>query len=332
MATFVLAEADTPTERLRAARAGTVGFLASGGPLAQLVGLAVRHLAAVPRGPVTVLVVDADPAFGRLVAAALPAPAHHLGRLTAAGHCLAVLAESPPDVVLAGDCRLDPTDPDPTGPDRTDPDRTGAEVTGADLCRMIRSDPRWHQIPVIVATSRAGAPDAGSFEAGADDLVARSAVSVELPARLGAVLRRVHQPPGDATASAATVTDVDVVVVDDDDSVTDVIDYALRMRGLSSVRFDDGADAAARLCDGSLRTRLILLDVGLPGLDGFGVLDRLRAAGVLASTPVIVLTARSTEAETLAALDLGAAEHIAKPFSIPVLVSRVEHTRGAGRR
>jgi diguanylate cyclase (GGDEF)-like protein len=121
---------------------------------------------------------------------------------------------------------------------------------------------------------------------------------------------------------------VDVVVVEDDDSVADVIEHAMRLRGLSLRRISDGVEAAALLCAGAARPRLVLLDVGLPGLDGFGVLERLREAGVLDHTAVIMLTARSSETETLRALDLGATDHVTKPFSIPVLLSRVEIVLG----
>jgi len=71
----------------------------------------------------------------------------------------------------------------------------------------------------------------------------------------------------------------------------------------------------------------VLLDIGLPSLDGFGVLKEMRHQGALADTRVIMLTARSSEAETLRALGLGATEHLAKPLSIPVLLGRLDETR-----
>ena len=79
------------------------------------------------------------------------------------------------------------------------------------------------------------------------------------------------------------MTSVDVLVVEDDDSVADVIEYALGLRGLQIKRIVNGIEASSALCEGNLRTRLVLLDVGLPGLDGFGVLARLRDSGFLAN-------------------------------------------------
>jgi DNA-binding response OmpR family regulator len=71
---------------------------------------------------------------------------------------------------------------------------------------------------------------------------------------------------------------------------------------------------------------VVLLDVGLPSLDGFGVLQVMRDQGALDETRVIMLTARSSEAEMLRALGLGAMEPITKPFSVPVLLGRLDQT------
>jgi diguanylate cyclase (GGDEF)-like protein len=119
---------------------------------------------------------------------------------------------------------------------------------------------------------------------------------------------------------------VDVVVVEDDDSVAEVVEHALRLRNYEFVRFSDGAEAARAMGDGHIRGHVLLLDIGLPGLDGFGILKVLRQQGALADTRVIMLTARSSEAEMLRALGLGATEFITKPFSIPMLLGRLDHT------
>lgn len=122
----------------------------------------------------------------------------------------------------------------------------------------------------------------------------------------------------------------DVVLVEDDDSVADVIEYALGLRHYSFTRFSDGAEAARALGEGQVKGQIVLLDIGLPSLDGFGVLQVMRDNGILESTRVIMLTARSSEAEMLRALGLGALEHITKPFSIPILLGRLGQTRLRG--
>ena len=128
------------------------------------------------------------------------------------------------------------------------------------------------------------------------------------------------------TLSYATTSDrvVDVVLVEDDDSIADVVEYALDLQGYRLERFVDGAEAARVLTSGEVFGRIILLDVGLPGLDGFGVLRRLSAEGVLDESHLIMLTARSSESERLRALEFGATDHIAKPFSVPVLLGRLD--------
>ena len=67
----------------------------------------------------------------------------------------------------------------------------------------------------------------------------------------------------------------------------------------------------------------MLLDVGLPGLDGLSVLRHLGQRGRLGTTRVVMLTVRANEGEVLEALDLGAFDHVAKPFSLAVLMHRV---------
>jgi diguanylate cyclase (GGDEF)-like protein len=119
---------------------------------------------------------------------------------------------------------------------------------------------------------------------------------------------------------------LDVVLVEDDDSVADVIEHALTLRHYQFIRFSDGAEAAAALGEGRVKAHVVLLDVGLPSLDGFGVLQVMRDQGVLDETRVIMLTARSSEAEMLRALGLGAMEHVTKPFSVPVLLGRLDQT------
>jgi diguanylate cyclase (GGDEF)-like protein len=117
---------------------------------------------------------------------------------------------------------------------------------------------------------------------------------------------------------------VDVVLVEDDDSVADIIENALTLRHHTLTRFSDGAEAAKELGEKRVKGRTVLLDVGLPSLDGFGVLQVLKSHGVLDGTRVIMLTARSSEAEMLRALGLGAIEHITKPFSVPFLLGRLD--------
>jgi diguanylate cyclase (GGDEF)-like protein len=133
---------------------------------------------------------------------------------------------------------------------------------------------------------------------------------------------RVHTP-GDL--GPAPVGGPDVVVVESDPVLVDVLLHALATRGHRARAVHDGTEAAEALAGegATLRPRVLLLDIDLPGVDGVAVLRRLRAAGVLKRMNVIMLTGRSGEHTVLETLRLGAFDHLAKPVSVPVLMSKV---------
>ena len=116
-----------------------------------------------------------------------------------------------------------------------------------------------------------------------------------------------------------------VVVVEDDQVLAGVLVDSLGTRGHRPRWIGDGQQAVTALTgpDPELRPELILLDVDLPGMDGLSVLRQLARDGVLDRSRVIMLTARAGETEVLEALELGAFDHVAKPFSVPVLMQRV---------
>ena len=118
---------------------------------------------------------------------------------------------------------------------------------------------------------------------------------------------------------------VDVALVEDDHTLAGLLLHTLATRGYQTEWFRDG-EAAAMALTGvrpNVQARVVLLDVGLPGIDGFDVLRRMVDGHVTQRTRVIMLTAHTTENEVLAALELGAFDHVAKPFSAPVLLQRI---------
>jgi DNA-binding response OmpR family regulator/HPt (histidine-containing phosphotransfer) domain-containing protein len=119
---------------------------------------------------------------------------------------------------------------------------------------------------------------------------------------------------------------VDVVVVEDDGPLADLLLHSLETAGHQARWLADGAQAVASLCgeQPKLAARVVLLDIDLPAVSGLTVLRRLARDGVLAGTRVIVLTARAGEHEVVEALELGAFDHVAKPFSLPVLMRRLQ--------
>ncbi|MDQ6870638.1 MAG: response regulator [Gemmatimonadota bacterium] len=118
---------------------------------------------------------------------------------------------------------------------------------------------------------------------------------------------------------------VDVAIVDDDRGLVLLLQHSMESRNMRVATFGDGAAAAQALTGDApeVQARIILLDVDLPSLNGLDVLRRLSAAKVTSGTSVIMLTARTGERDVLAALELGAIDHITKPFSVPVLMHKV---------
>ncbi|HEY3268380.1 MAG TPA: response regulator transcription factor [Armatimonadota bacterium] len=110
-----------------------------------------------------------------------------------------------------------------------------------------------------------------------------------------------------------------VLIVEDNTSVARFLEQAVREAGYASLVVGDGL--AALEAAGLGEFDLILLDVMLPGLDGFSVSKRLREIGV--RTPILILTAKDTTADKIEGLDSGADDYIVKPFHVGELLARM---------
>jgi diguanylate cyclase (GGDEF)-like protein len=129
------------------------------------------------------------------------------------------------------------------------------------------------------------------------------------------------------TRAAGPLTrSVDVAIVDDDHALVALLRHAMESRTISVAAFRDGESAVAALAGSvpEVLAKVILLDLDLPALNGLEVLRRLKEADVTNRSKVVMLTARAGERDVLSALELGAADHITKPFSVPVLVHKVQ--------
>ena len=109
-----------------------------------------------------------------------------------------------------------------------------------------------------------------------------------------------------------------ILIVDDDRELRELIGFALRGAGYTVVVAGDGLEALRQ--HAAEKPDLVILDVNLPGIDGFEVCRRIRVAS---DTPVMMLTVRSEEADQVRGLDLGADDYLAKPFSPRTLLARV---------
>ncbi len=110
-----------------------------------------------------------------------------------------------------------------------------------------------------------------------------------------------------------------ILVIEDEQSIADNISYALSTEGFAPVWRSTGAEALAAL--GAEEFDLILLDVGLPDMNGFELARRIFAAHGL---PVIFVTARASEIDRVVGLEIGADDYVVKPFSPRELTARVK--------
>lgn len=113
-----------------------------------------------------------------------------------------------------------------------------------------------------------------------------------------------------------------IYCVEDEANIRDLVLYALRASGFQAEGFDRAAPFYDRLHENM--PDLVLLDVMMPGEDGFSVLRKLRADAPTAQLPIIMLTAKSTEYDRVSGLDSGADDYLGKPFSVLELVSRIK--------
>lgn len=113
-----------------------------------------------------------------------------------------------------------------------------------------------------------------------------------------------------------------VLAVDDDASIRVLLENALIMMGHECVLAADGEEALEKMK--AQRFDLVLLDIMMPRLNGYEVLEKMRAAADLVDIPVIVITAKHDPEGVLREVDSGAVDHIAKPFLPSELEDAVE--------
>ena len=110
-----------------------------------------------------------------------------------------------------------------------------------------------------------------------------------------------------------------VLIVEDEARIASFLTKGLKAAGFTPRVVAKGGEAVEAVLLGGID--LVLLDVGLPDIDGFEVLERLRGQGV--RTPIIMLTARSSVSDRVAGLESGADDYMPKPFSFEELVARI---------
>lgn len=110
-----------------------------------------------------------------------------------------------------------------------------------------------------------------------------------------------------------------ILIVEDEQNIVDILSFNLSREGYQTLEALDGPTGLQLALEQN--PDLILLDLMLPGMDGFEVCRRVREGG--SSTPILMLTAREEEADKVSGLEIGADDYITKPFSMRELIARV---------
>lgn len=112
-----------------------------------------------------------------------------------------------------------------------------------------------------------------------------------------------------------------ILIVEDDAPVRNLISITLKGQDYRYTTAENGADAIMKTA--SINPDIILLDLGLPDMDGNAVIEKIRS---WTNTPIIVISARSEDSDKISALDAGADDYLTKPFSVEELLARLRVT------
>lgn len=110
-----------------------------------------------------------------------------------------------------------------------------------------------------------------------------------------------------------------IIIVEDEKAIADILQFNLSREGFEVLTFNDGKSGLEGILEGS--ADLVLLDVMLPFIDGFQILEQVRK---VSQVPIIMLTAREEETDKILGLENGADDYITKPFSMRELIARIK--------
>lgn len=121
-----------------------------------------------------------------------------------------------------------------------------------------------------------------------------------------------------------------IFIAEDDDAILELLRIRLKGAGYDTFYATDGLKAVSEII--KVGPDAIILDIGLPKLDGFGVLREIRNIPRFCKTPIVMLTARHATADVQRAIQAGAQDYLAKPFEVGELLVRLtRHLRGRVR-
>jgi DNA-binding response OmpR family regulator len=132
------------------------------------------------------------------------------------------------------------------------------------------------------------------------------------------------------SANDLDLTKPRVLVVEDDEQIAYLLQFILSRDGFTVSVVNDGRAASEAIVDGPVPA-LVTLDIMLPYIDGFQLVEEIRAAAGWESVPILMLSAKSHEKDVVRALDAGANDYVIKPFQPEELRARVRRLMGMRR-
>ena len=200
-----------------------------------------------------------------------------------------------------------------------------------------RSDPT---LPYETASLPVGGPERRATDPRFFDVSAPTGSAAPVRVPMAAVpigvspsIRDLRQDPpsGPKTLAATPVVVPDVIIVEDDPSLLEMLRYALTNRGYQTLSFSNGLDAlrAMREMDTAGKQPVVLLDVDLPGIDGFRILHELSGSRP-GDYQVILCTVHNSEATQVLGIQSGALDYLVKPLRMPIVLAKVGRLVGRG--
>jgi PAS domain S-box-containing protein len=211
-------------------------------------------------------------------------------------------------------------------------------MTGIDVFEQMKADPALARVPVIFATSHdSTALQVIALRKGAVDFVTKPLVATQLTSRVRAHLRAkllVEDQTRDGAVpdlpdAPSNLLAPRILIVDDDTASIHILRHTLAAMG--DLHFAKSGEEALRLTR-RIAPDLILLDAHMPGIDGFDVCRSLKAEAKYKHVPIAFVTRFSDPRYEMRALDLGAADFIAKPYTGAILQARVRNLLDLKRR
>ncbi len=203
-------------------------------------------------------------------------------------------------------------------------------MSGLELLKILRQNPRTAHIPFVMITVHADRERVSeAIAAGISDLLVKPYTSGQLVDRIERALSRQRAAPKTSLAAAPmtpapSAAQPPTVLVVDDTTINLQLNYEL-LKDEFRVRTASNGQKALDICQSDSPPDLVLLDVMMPGMDGFEVAQRLREHPNSQTIPVIFVTAKSDQQSRAKGLELGAVDFIVKPIDPDILLPRIRN-------